>query len=806
MTLSSGKLNFRNKLSFLFLGVAMLLLAACESPEEKAQSHYQNGLQLFKEENYVKAGLEFRNALQLNGNLADAWYHLALVEEKDGKFREYAGDLYKTIELDSQHVPAHVRIAKILLFSGRVDEAAEKSELVLRLDPQSADVWSLKSAVHFKRNEIADAKKAAEKALELEPAHIEASLVLAIQATVDGDADGALVYLNESLKVHSDSVPLQMAKMQALEKKGDKAGIETVFKELIEANPDQVAYRNNLTRFYLQQGDKEKAEAEIRAISAENPEDQTAKLNIVRFMRSLGGNDAAKKELQRMIDEEPTNFGLQFALAEILLQERKRDEAKAILVSVIEKAGIEEDGLKARNKMAELKLREGKRDEARSLVEEVLTNDNRNVPGLMLRAAMQIDEGDVDNAITDLRSALREQPDSVKATLLLARAHEMTGAVELAEDRYDAAYKFAKGRANAAVAYAQFLQRRTEIDRAEAVIDRSLKQEPRNQALLAYMAQLKLVKQDWQGAEEIAAKLREVNKDNVLSDQILGRSYAGQNNLEKSLEAFEKAFENTPKGVNTLLALVRLHISKGEPEKAKETLDKVIAASPDNLPARLLLGQFYYATGEEDKALQTFNKVLEENPKVQSAYYVLFTHHMRKADEKSAQEVLDRGLKENPESYSLQMAQAGLLERQKKFKEAIKLYEKILAERPNADVVVNNLASLISTVYQDEENLRKAYSYAKRFRSSQIPHFKDTLGWIHYKLGEYELATPLLEDAVKQLPNFALLRYHLGMSYSAENNKNRAIEELTKALELTKNNPTGEMKDLKKTLENLKAS
>lgn len=784
----------------------MLLLAACESPEEKAQSHYQNGLQLFKEENYVKAGLEFRNALQLNGNLADAWYHLALVEEKDGKFREYAGDLYKTIELDSQHVPAHVRIAKILLFSGRVDEAAEKSELVLRLDPQNADVWSLKSAVHFKRNEIADAKKAAEKALELEPAHVEATLVLAIQATIDGNPDKALEYLNNSLKTHSDNVPLQMAKMQALEKKGDKAGIEAVFKELIESNPDQVAYRNNLTRFYLQQGDKEKAEAEIRAISAENPEDQAAKLNIVRFMKSLGGNEAAKKELQRMIDEEPTNYGLQFALAEILLQERKQDEAKAILVSVIEKGGLEEDGLKARNKMAELNLREGKKDEAKGLVEEVLLNDNRNVPALMLRAAMQIDEGNVDNAITDLRSALREQPDSVKATLLLARAHEMTGAVELAEDRYDAAYKFAKGKANAAVAYAQFLQRRTQIDRAEAVVERSLKQEPRNQALLAYMAQLKLVKQDWKGAEEIAERLRKVNKDNVLSDQILGRSYAGQNKLEKSLESFEKAFENTPKGVNTLLALVRLHMSKGEPDKAKETLDKVIAASPDNIAARLLLGQFYYATGEEEKALETFNKVLEENPKINSAYYVLFTHYMRKGDQKSAQEVLDRGLKENPESYSLQMAQAGLYERQEKFQEAIKLYEKILTERPNADVVVNNLASLISTVYQDEESLRKAYSYAKRFRSSTVPHFKDTLGWIHYKLGEYELATPLLEDAVKQLPNFALLRYHLGMSYSAENNKGRAIEELTKALELTKDNPTGEMKDLKKTLETLKAS
>ncbi len=806
MTRILNKIFYHSKVTHLLAGILMLMLAACDSPEERAQSHYENGLQLFEEENYVKAGLEFRNALQLNGNLADAWYHLALAEEKDGKFREYAGDLYKTIELDSQHVPAHVRLGKILLFSGRLEEAVQKSELVLRLAPESADAWALHSAVLFRQKQNDEAVKAAKKALEIEPGHVEASLVIAVEAITRNEPDLALKTLNTSLESNSDSVPLQLAKMQALQKKGDKAGIEAVFKELIQSNPDQVSYRNSLTRFYLQKGQTDKAEAEIRAIAEENPEDTSAKLNIVRFMRSVGGNDSAKAELRKMIAEEPDKYDYQFALSEILFQEGEVDEGMSVLRGVVDKAGLEEEGLSGRNKIAEILLRQGKREEARTLVEEVLTQDYRNVVALMIRAAMQIDDGEVETAITDLRSALREQPDSVRATLLLARAHEMTGAVELAEDRFDAAFKMAKGSPTASIQYAQFLNRQTEYERAEEILDRALKISPTNQGLLVTLAQIKLVRQDWKGAEEIANRLREVNESNIISDQILGRSYAGQKDFEKSIQAFEKAHTNAPGGINTLVALVRLNISQGKIDDAKTMLDEIISATPDNYGARLLKGQLLVLDGDEKGGIAVYENVLAENPQVQSAYTVLYTHHMRRKDFPAAQSVLDRALKEMPDNNAMHMAQAGLYEGQGKYEEAIKIYEGMLARVPNSEVVINNLASLISTVYSDEENLRKAYAYAKRFRSSPVPHFKDTLGWIHYKLGEYELATPLLEDAVKQLPNFALLRYHLGMSYRAENNKERAIEELTKASELAEKQPFPEMQDLEKTLQSLKES
>ena len=49
---------------------------------------------------------------------------------------------------------------------------------------------------------------------------------------------------------------------------------------------------------------------------------------------------------------------------------------------------------------------------------------------------------------------------------------------------------------------------------------------------------------------------------------------------------------------------------------------------------------------------------------------------------------------------------------QGKFDEAIALYEALLKERPEADVLINNLASLLSENRQDKESLRRAYEMA----------------------------------------------------------------------------------------------
>ena len=89
----------------------------------------------------------------------------------------------------------------------------------------------------------------------------------------------------------------------------------------------------------------------------------------------------------------------------------------------------------------------------------------------------------------------------------------------------------------------------------------------------------------------------------------------------------------------------------------------------------------------------------------------------------------------------------------------------MLKQDPGSMIVANNLASLLSEHHPDKASIDRAYSLAAILRKSEIPSFKDTLGWIDYLRGDYKSATNLLEQAAAGLPNRAMVQYHLGMSY-----------------------------------------
>ncbi len=118
---------------------------------------------------------------------------------------------------------------------------------------------------------------------------------------------------------------------------------------------------------------------------------------------------------------------------------------------------------------------------------------------------------------------------------------------------------------------------------------------------------------------------------------------------------------------------------------------------------------------------------------------------------------------------------------------AITEYESILADQPGSMIAANNLASLLADHRKDKPSLVRAGYLAAVLKNTDIPQFKDTLGWITYLQGDYPAAITFLEDAAAKLPNLALVQYHLGMSYLAAGQSDKASERFNKARELAPN-------------------
>lgn len=767
----------------------VILLAACSSPEEKAREYYESGQALLESGQPVKAKLEFQNALQIDKKMVAAWYGLALVAEKEADWPAMFALLNTVIELDSKHLQARIKSGRLLLGAGQLDKALEASNATMELAPEDADVLTLRAAAFYKLEDIENAIKFANAALVISPNNADAIAVLATERLAAGDAVHALEYLDRGTVQSEENVGLQLIKIEVLNRLEKFDSVEGVYRRLIELYPHTSVFSHRLAGFYLEHERQADAEQIYRDIMLANPDDINAKLDVVRFVDTIRGKDAAIAEAKKFIKAEPDNMELLFLLSQLQESAGQLEMAVQSLELVIDQAKSPDDRLRAMGKLATFKLEKGQEPEAMALVEKILAQDPRNEQALIIKATQLINDRNLDEAISNLRTILKDSPDSARTLLLLGKAHDLSGSTELADDVYDRAFQASQQSPDFGVPYATFLLRLQRVQRASEVLEAALRTQPNHVASLTLLAQIRISQGDWVGAQTIADRIVALGDNEGVSQQILGAVYAGRKDYGQSIEAFKQAYQASPSESRPMVSLVEAYLRAGKKDEAISFLQSVLSVSDDNDNARLLMGQVYAAENENEKALVVFGEVIKHDPTNVIAYINLAGLNLRLDKPADAIEVLDAGLAKNPGDFGLRLVKAGVYEVQQNYDAAIGVYEELLKERPNADVVANNLASLLTDYREDEASLKRAHELAVRFRSSNIPHFKDTLGWIYFRMGKVEEANELIKDVNQNMPNVPVFRYHLGMTYMAIGEKESARKEFEKTLELAGDNP-----------------
>ena len=116
------------------LGLCLVLLAiavvSCGGPEEKKMKFFNKGKALYEAGDFVKARLEFKNAIQIDPNFAEAYYMLGMVEFQEKNWRQAFGALSKAVELNPDHLDAEVALGRILLAAKQNARAQEKAHQV----------------------------------------------------------------------------------------------------------------------------------------------------------------------------------------------------------------------------------------------------------------------------------------------------------------------------------------------------------------------------------------------------------------------------------------------------------------------------------------------------------------------------------------------------------------------------------------------------------------------------------------------------------------------------------------------------
>ena len=770
----------------IILVFAVFLVAGCSSPEEKAQRYYERGMELLSKQDYVKAGIEFKNAVQNKKDLVGAWRGLLEVELHNQNVQGAVAILRTIVELDPKDVDSKLKLGHFLLVGGDVDQALDLANAAIALDGRNPNPLALKAAALLKLKDATGAKREAEAALDIDPANAEAAIVLAVERMIRGDTDGALMILDRPGITYKseDEFAIQLVKLQIFEKSGDLKQQEALLRKLVDLYPSEPALQRSLINLYVKQKRYDDGEKELRAFAAAHSSDAAAGLNVVRFLQQFKGPAAARQELMARINAGGQVFQYQLALADLDLAEGKVADGIQLLENLVSNAGSPEDILAAQVKLAQMQFQQKKFDRAEELVSSILRKDSRNIDGLKLRASIRLQRGQLDVAIADLRQALDDQPRASDLMVLLANAYERSGSMELAEKQYADAAKTSGFDAGVSLNYVAFLQRRGNVERAEDILTQLAQRWPNNVVVLSALADVRLARQNWIGAQQIAEKIRQIGDRQALSDQILAAALSGQGKYGDSIKILESAQAAAPAAAQPMAALVSTLVRAKKLDEAESFLQTALKTNPANAEAHVLLGSVQLVKNAPDQAVQSFRTAIERQPKDMVGYSALANFYLANKKLDEAEKVIRAGLQQQPDSSVMHMAYAGVLEQKGDYEAAIAEYEILLKQDPGSLIVANNLASLLSDRRTDKASLERAYSLAAVLRKSQVPNFKDTLGWIDYLRGDYKSATALLEEAATALPNRPIVQYHLGMSYIATGQVAKASEQFKKALAL----------------------
>ncbi|WFU18793.1 tetratricopeptide repeat protein [Bradyrhizobium sp. CB3481] len=737
---------------------------------------------LIEKKDDLEARKELLKAVKYKSDKVEVWRALAGIDERT-KATSLFLDLRRIVELDPNDLNARLKLARIMVAGGAAEAALRVVDAANEGDKPSAELHALRAIILLRTNDNPGAIREAQRAHDIDPSNLDAISLLASKKVTDGDLDGALKLL-DSVPADREEARITLQKIDAYARKKDLAKAEELLRKLIAQNPKEAAYQAQLLQFLIAQRKFVEAEKEFRTRTEANPTDTKIGLDLVRFLVATKGADAARAELEARIKAGGDDFDYQIALAELNLGQGRADDAVRALQKLAGTAATPDKKLAAQVKLAEVYLAKNDKAAAEPLITDILSKDRRNSGALRLRAAMNIDMGQLDSAISDLREALNDQPKSVDLLSLMAVAYERSGKGELADRQYADALKASNSNPDVVLRYVAFLQRKGDSARADEILTEAASRNSGNLQIWSSLAQVKLSRQNWSGALAIADALGRVDGARVAADQIRAAALAGQNKIEESIAALEAAHKGAPDALQPALSLASAYVKQGKPDKASALLQTMSDKVPANAQVLVFLGQAKLAQKKNDEALQSFKKAVAQQPKEPAGYTALSEFYIQNKDYDAADKVLQAGLAELPGNVAFRLTQAGLQVQRGNNEGAIAQYEAILRDQPNSLVAINNLASLLLDNRSDKPSIDRAYELAEKLKGSNAPQLLDTWGWAQYKQGDVKAAVTTLETAAAGAANLPAVQYHLGMAYAAAGQTEKAAERFKTAFSL----------------------
>jgi tetratricopeptide (TPR) repeat protein len=384
----------------------------------------------------------------------------------------------------------------------------------------------------------------------------------------------------------------------------------------------------------------------------------------------------------------------------------------------------------------------------------------RDITATLLTAWSYAGAGDYKRALAQV-DRLKDEGFGTFRDYHAALIADLANNVPEATKRFQAAYNGEKSTLRLVDAYARFQDRRGRRDeaiRAYEAFDQIL---PRHPLVTSALAELRagkplepLIRTADQGAAEVLYGLGAVggrqgdelaaivylrlslflSPKNGLATVTLADIFERLKQYEQAIEVYNSVADDSPLRVNADIQTALLLETLGKTEEAQKRLQDIVSEKPKNEEALTALGNLQRSRKQFVEAAATYTKALELSTKPEKSLWSLYYY---------------RGI-----AY----------ERQKAWPKAEADFRKALELFPDQPLVLNYLG--YSWVDQGI-NLDDAFRMLRRAVELRPTdgYIVDSLGWGHYKLGQYDQSVKELERAIELKASDPVINDHLGDAY-----------------------------------------
>jgi tetratricopeptide (TPR) repeat protein len=389
---------------------------------------------------------------------------------------------------------------------------------------------------------------------------------------------------------------------------------------------------------------------------------------------------------------------------------------------------------------------------------------------------------DYKKAIAAFRQAVAMDKENLDAMRGLAQNLSNDNQIDAALDQYRTIQDADPQDATAALRVAEIYRRQGKFDlamenlkKAGALVQDSL-EIPYNEALIleaqgkyeeAATVLQKLV------AHPLPADAHAGDKTNrALFLERLGNVYREAGRPMLALETFRKIVDlggdEASRGYQDVIDEYRDQKQLGE---ATKTAQEAVKKLPDDKGLKLALAQQLADSGKPDESIQIAKSQLKGGPEDRETYIMLSQINLRLKRWKDAEDAIAQAEKTaaRPEEKEyIRFLQGSIYEREKKYDLAEQAFRDVLQQNPSNSMALNYLGYMLA---DRNTHLEEALTLVKKALDfdPQNYNYIDSLGWVYFKLGNFDQAEENLRKAADKSPNDATIQDHLGELYARTN-------------------------------------